>query len=238
MEIKQKFKELDNYSIMEKTKGKWFDLILVNMLALIFTALGFFIPVISFAIAFIVMSYLQIGLYGYVLNTCRGKFVDFDSIFLPYKHLIKTLCIKIITISGIILWGLLLIVPGLIYGLNCAFCGFIFFEDPNLTIKDVFAKSKAMVYGHRITILLVALVGIVMLCAAASFGLGLNFLLGLAFSVPPAVTSLLIIIPILITLVVASAPLFQVFLARIYDEVLNSSKKTRKNISKTKKDVV
>ena len=56
MQIIQKFKELDNYSIMEKTKGKWFDIILVNMLASIFTALGFFIPVISFAIAFIVMS--------------------------------------------------------------------------------------------------------------------------------------------------------------------------------------
>ena len=230
----------DEYNLKTKTKGKWFDLVLANMLALAFTALGFFTPLLSFALAFIVMSYMQIAVYYYVLNSYREIEVDFSNIFPPFKSVLKILCIKIIALSGMFLWGLLLIVPGVIYGLNCAYAGLIFIDDPKLTIKQIFAKSKELVVGKRIMILLVALIGLIIMCAAASIGVGINFLFNLAFAVPTALTAVLIILPTLIAFITASAPLFQFYLVATYDQTQNKSliQKKSKNVSKSKKDVI
>ena len=238
MQIKQELSKIDEFDIKQKTKGHWFELVLANMLAIAFTALGFFIPVLSIALAFIIMAYMQIGLYKFVLKSYRGESVDYDALFLPFSQLIKILCIKIIAMSGMLLWGLLLIVPGVIYGLNCSFCGLVYLENPELSIKEIFSKSKQLVQGHRTMILLVALVGLVMLCAAASIGVGLHFLFSLAFKVPPALTAFLILVPIFVTFVVAAAPLFQVYLAGAYDKALSLAQKKPKNVSKSKKNVV
>lgn len=238
MQIKQELNKIDEFNIQQKTKGHWFEFILANMIAIVFTCLGLFIPVLSLALGFIIMSYMQIGLYRFVLKTYRGENVDYDSLFSPFNQLLKILCIKIIAISGILIWGLLLIVPGIIYGLNCAFCGLVYIDNPNLSIKEIFAKSKAQVQGHRIMILLVALIGLVMLCAASSVGVGINFLFGLMFKVPQFLTAILIILPIIITFIIAVAPLFQVYLVGAYNNSTASLQKKPKNISKSKKSVV
>ncbi len=238
MQIKQELTKIDEFNIKQKTKGHWFEFILANMLAIVFTCLGLFIPVLSLALGFIIMSYMQIGLYRFVLKTYRGENVDYDALFSPFNQLIKILCIKIIALSGIIIWGLLFIVPGIIYGLNCAFCGLVYIDHPDLSIKEIFVKSKYLVHGHRTMILLVALIGLVMLCAAASVGVGINFLFTLLFKVPQFVTALLIILPIIVTFIVATNPLFQIYLAGAYNSSVTTSQKKQKNISKTRKNVV
>ncbi len=238
MQIKQELTKIDEFHIKQKTKGHWFEFVLANMLAIVFTGLGLFIPVLSLALGFIIMAYMQIGLYRFVLKSYRGENVDYDSLFSPFNQTIKILCIKIIAISGMFLWGLLLIVPGIIYGLNCAFCGLVYIDNSNLSIKEIFAQSKSLVHGHRTMILLVALIGIVMLCAASSVGIGINFLLCLIFKVPRFVTALLIILPVAVTFVVAAAPLFQVYLVGAYNSSVASLQKKTKNISKSKKSVV
>lgn len=238
MQIKQELTKIDEFNIQQKTKGHWFEFILANMLAIVFTCLGLFIPVLSLALGFIIMSYMQIGLYRFVLKTYRGENVDYDALFYPFNQLIKILCIKIIAISGIVIWGLLLIVPGIIYGLNCAFCGLVYIDNPELSIKEIFTRSKALVQGHRIMILLVALIGLVMLCAAASIGVGINFLFGLIFKVPQFLTAIFIILPIIITFIVAVAPLFQVYLVGAYNDSIGTLQKKPKNVSKSKKSVV
>lgn len=240
MQIKEEMKKLDEFRIKDKISGHWFELVLANLLALAFTGLGLFIPLVSVALAFIVMAYMQIGLYGFVLKTFRGESVDYQNLFLPFGSIIKILCIKIIAMSGMLLWGLLLIVPGVIYGLNCAFAGFVYLENPDLSIKEIFAKSKELAFGNRTMILLVALVGVVILCAAASVGVGINFLFNLAFQVPKALTAFFILLPTFVALVVAAAPLFQVYLAGAYETAKNRQvpQKKTKNISKSKKDVI
>lgn len=230
----------DEYNLKTKTKGKWFDLVLANMIALVFTALGLFTPLLSFALAFVVMAYMQIAVYTFVLNAYRETPVDFANIFPPLNTLLKILCIKIITLSGIFLWGLLFIAPGILYGLNCAFAGLIFIDNPNLTIKEIFAKSKQLVLGKRLMLILVALVGLVIMCAGASLGAGINFLLSLAFAVPTALTVVVIVLPIIITFIVATAPLFQFYLVACYEQNKNNLdiQKKSKNVSKSKKDVI
>lgn len=218
MEIKKKIEKFDTLNISTRTKGKWFDIIIANIIAIVFVSLGMFMPLLSFALAFIVMAYMQVGLYGFVLKTYRGENPDFESIFIPFAHLIKVLCIKIIVMAGMVVWGLLLIVPGIIYGLNNAFAALVFFENPSLTIKEILAKSKQLTYGKRGEIFTMMLGSIALVCLAMSLGVGIYLLLGLAFKVPTWLTVLCILLPAAIMLVVVAMPLFETFLVASYED--------------------
>ena len=217
MQLMQQIEKMDTMSIKSKSKGKWFDLVLANVIAIMFVLLGFFIPVLSFALAFIVLSYMQVGVYGFVLKNYQGQSPDFESIFLPFGLILKTLCLKIIVLAGMLIWGLLLIVPGIIYGLNYSFAAFILFENPNLSCKEILAKSKQMTMGKKFQIFLMALGMIALVCLAASVGVGLYYLFGLFMSVPTFLTVLLIAVPAIIMLVIVALPLFEIYLAGLYE---------------------
>lgn len=218
MEIKKKIEKFDTLNISTRTKGKWFDIIIANVIALVFVSLGMFMPLLSLALAFIVMAYMQVGLYGFVLKSYRGENPEYESLFIPFKHILKVLCIKIIVMAGIVLWGLLLIVPGIIYGLNNAFAALVFFENPELTTKQIFARSKELTFGKRGEIFTMILGTLALVCLAMSLGMGIQLLLGLAFKVPMWLTVMLIIAPAVIMLLTLALPLFETFLVASYED--------------------
>lgn len=213
-------------AIMPKTKGHWFDLILANMLAIVVVALGFFMPLLSFALAFVALAYMQIGVYGYVLNTFRARKPDYVSIFLPPKQLIKILIIKIITMCGMAVWGLLLIVPGVIYGLNCSFAGLVYFDNPALSTKEIFERSKMLTLGCRFAILVTFLGMVALVCSGASIGVGIYYIFTLFMKVPLWLTIMLIALPAAIVLVVLALPLFESFLVQMYQDALDGPSKS------------
>ena len=77
MQIVEEMKKIDTLSIQNKTKGKWFNLVLANVIAATFVILGLFMPLLSFALAVIVASYMQVGVYGYVLKTYQNASPNF-----------------------------------------------------------------------------------------------------------------------------------------------------------------
>lgn len=230
-------------SILPKTKGNWFNIILANMIAIVIVALGFFMPLLSFALAFIAIAYMQIGVYGYVLNTFRNKKPDFESIFLHPKQIVKILIIKIIAMCGMAIWGLLLFVPGIIYGLNCSFAGLIYYDNPTLTTKQIFEQSKTLTFGHRFTIFITIMGMVALVCSGASLGVGLYFIFTLFMKVPAWLTVMLIVFPAAVVFVTLALPMFESFLVQIYEDALTTpaidkinkqNKITVKKVSKSK----
>ncbi len=242
MDIKKTINSMDEYSIQKQTKGRWFELVLANTLAIVFVMLGFNFPFLSLTLAFIVMAYLQIGVYGFALKTYQAKNPKFEEIFFPFKHFLKVITLKIVVMAGMAIWALALIVPGIIFGLNYAFAGFVLFENPEMEIKQVLSISKKLTYGKRIEILLMTLSLITLICAAASLGVGIHFLLMLAFKVPVWLTIMLILIPAALVGLLICLPLFEFFLAGSYEnsKELNEkspipSKKSTSSARKPKK---
>lgn len=247
MEEKNNILKFDEYNIMPTAKGNWFNIVLANMLAVVVVALGFFLPLLSFALAFIALAYMQVGVYGFALNTFRGRKPDFESIFLPPKHLVKILIIKIIVMSGMLVWGLLLIVPGIIYGLNNSFAALVYFDNPTLSTKEIFEKSKALTYGRRFAILVTVLGMVALVCSGASIGVGIYYIFALFVSVPLWLTIMLIALPAAVMLVVVALPLFESFMVQMYQTALsaptsqknlpektNRAKTSAKKVSKSK----
>lgn len=230
MEMKQ-IPSFEEYKMMPKKN--WFNLILANMLAIATVALGFFMPLLSVALAFVALAYMQVGVYGYALNTFRGKNPDFESIFLHPKQLLKILIIKVIAMSGMLIWGLLLIVPGIIYGLNCSFAALVYFDNPALSTKDIFEKSKSLTYSHRFAIFITILGMFALVCSGASIGVGIYYIFTLFMKVPTWLTIMLIALPAMIALVVLALPLFESFLVQMYEDALSSPKTPLKAQEKT-----
>lgn len=225
----------ENTANINKIKNNWFDIILANLLAIVVVALGFFMPLLSFALAFIALAYMQIGVYGYVLNTSRDRKPDFENIFLPPRQIIKILIIKIITMCGMVVWGLLLIVPGIIYGLNCSFAGLVYFDNPTLSTKEIFERSKMLTLGRRFVIFLTFIGMIALVCSGASIGIGIYFLFTLFMNVPLWLTIILIILPAIIVLVTLALPLFESFLVQMYLNALAEPNKAEIEQEKAKR---
>lgn len=225
MEEKSIVAKFDNF--MPSAKDNWFSIILANMLAVVVVMLAFFMPLLSFALAFVALAYMQVGVYGYVLNTFRARKPDFESIFLPPKQLVKILIIKIIAMSGMLIWGLLLIVPGIIYGLNNSFAALVYIDNPTLPTKEIFEKSKSLVYGQRFTIFLTVLGMVALVCSGASIGIGIYYIFTIFMKVPLWLTIMLIALPAAIILVICALPLFESFLIQMYQSALSAPEKTQ-----------
>ncbi len=219
MQITKQIEKMDTLSIKSKSKGKWFDIVLANVIGLTIVMLGFFIPVLSFALALIIYSYMQTGIYGFALQTYQGQNTDYENLFLPFNLILKILCLKIIVMAGIVLWGLLLIVPGIIYGLNYSFSAFILFENPNLKIREILKTSKTLTNGKKMQIFLLSLASIAIVCLGASIGVGLYYLFGLFMVVPTYLTVILITLPTILMLLIVALPFFEIYLAGIYESV-------------------
>lgn len=100
---------------------------------------------------------LEAFLLGPIEVSCRKFFVDnlkeqgmlsalgrgFD---VNYLNVVKTMFLLTIRL---ILWTLLLIVPGIIKGYEYRMVPYLMAEDPNMSGKEAFAKSKEMMHGNK-----------------------------------------------------------------------------------------
>ncbi|WP_406538275.1 DUF975 family protein [Fibrobacter sp.] len=104
---------------------------------------------------------LDIGLYAYFLNFTRNKetplkrlVVGFTSGWGFYFNLI---CTQILALLLICLWGLLLIVPGIMKAFSYSLIYFIILDHPEYSHFEVLQKSSNMMYGHRMELFVLCL---------------------------------------------------------------------------------
>lgn len=217
MQISKKIQKYDTLSLKSKSEGKWFELVLANVLGATIVALGMFMPVLSLALAFIAFSYMQVGVYGFVLKTYQEQNPEFESVFISFKTIIKTLCLKIIVMAGIVIWGLLLIVPGVIFGLNYSFAALILAENPSLSCKQILLQAKQLTTGKKFEIFVMALAMLALVCLGASAGVGVYLIINIFAKVPAVVAAILILIPTILMLFIVALPLFELYLAALYE---------------------
>ncbi len=78
-------------------------------------------------------------------------------------------------ISYILLWTLLLIIPGIIAGLSYSMVYFILAENPTISPMDAIRQSKEMMYGHKTEMFMLSL-SFIGWCLLGVLSLGIGFL--------------------------------------------------------------
>lgn len=106
--------------------------------------------VLIIVVGVFVSNMLRIGLVKFYTEARSGNY-DINNLLFAYrngytKNSIVTMLMKDLSI---ILWALLLIIPGIIKAYELRFVPYILAEDPSLSREEVLSMSKSLTSGHK-----------------------------------------------------------------------------------------
>jgi uncharacterized membrane protein len=90
-----------------------------------------------------------LGAAIFSLNLSRGKEARLEQIFDGFRYFSNALVTYLLMVLFVVLWTLLLIVPGIIAALSYAMTFYILADEPSIKPKAALDKSRSMMYGHK-----------------------------------------------------------------------------------------
>ena len=99
--------------------------------------------------AFIIGGTLEIGYCQFLLEQHDHKPLAFATLFSRFDRFTTGFCQKFLRGLYVLLWSLLLIVPGVMAAYSYAMTPYILAENPDMGATEAIATSKEMMAGHR-----------------------------------------------------------------------------------------
>jgi len=90
-----------------------------------------------------------LGVATFSLAIARNEEAKLEMIFYGFKYYVKTLGLYLLMVLFVLLWMLLLIVPGIIAAISYSMAFYIMHDDPNIGAMEAIDKSKKMMYGYK-----------------------------------------------------------------------------------------
>ncbi|HMA65816.1 MAG: DUF975 family protein [Fibrobacterota bacterium] len=169
----------ENTALMSQTKnvlkGKWGLAIgTLVIYVVIIGAIGS-IPKVGSLFSLLIGGPLSLGLAIFFLSLARNKDAKIGQIFEGFNNFVTALCAYLLMLLFILLWTLLLIVPGIIAGLSYSMTFYILADNPSIAARDAIRNSKAMMNGYKLKLFYLSLrfFGLGLLCILT---LGIGFL--------------------------------------------------------------
>ncbi len=118
---------------------------------------------------------LELGLVAYFLLLKRRKSAQIEDLFQGFRKFESALVLYIVRTISIVLWSLLLIIPGIVAALRYSMAVYILHDNPELTGMDALNRSKEMMDGFKGKLfgLYLSFAGWAILCL---FTLGIGYL--------------------------------------------------------------
>jgi len=136
-----------------------------------------FVIIISFLIGFFIAIPMEVGVKYFFLNLTRGE-AEIKDIVFPFKKAYdRAVIILFLRNIRIILWSFILIVPGIYKAYEYAMLPYIIADEPNISNREAFVRSKKMMTGNRMKLfkLQISFIGWYIL-SAITFSVGFAFL--------------------------------------------------------------
>lgn len=159
-------------------KGKWGLAIGTLVIFIIITCSIGGIPKVGGLVSLIIGGPFALGLAIFSLSLARNKDAKVEQLFEGFNNFVPALSTYLLMILFIVLWALLLIVPGIIAGLSYSMSFYILAENPSMAAMDVLRKSKAMMNGYKLKLFYLCLrfLGLGLLCIL-TLGIGFFWLI-------------------------------------------------------------
>lgn len=91
-----------------------------------------------------------LGAATFSLNISRGKDAKLEQIFQGFNRFSTALGAYLLMLLFVILWTLLLIIPGIIAALSYSMTFYILSDDQTIRAEDALKKSKIMMEGYKL----------------------------------------------------------------------------------------
>ncbi len=109
---------------------------------------------VRFAISILLGSVVQLGHAKFCLNLIDGQEVTIESgfatLFSQFSRYAQAVILNLLTGLFVLLWSLLLVVPGIIAVYSYAMAPYILAEDLNCTAPEAIDRSKELMKGHKL----------------------------------------------------------------------------------------
>ena len=99
----------------------------------------------------------SLGFSGYFLKRIRGEEILLGNIFDGFKRFGTAFAISFLSALQIILWSLLLIIPGIIKAFGYSMAYYIAHDNPGIYSSEALEKSQIMMKGHKFKLFLLEL---------------------------------------------------------------------------------
>jgi len=122
-------------------------------------------------------SVIEVGYADFNLALVDGRDPRLDLLFAHFANFKTAFCTRFLKWLYILLWSLLLVIPGIIASFSYAMTPYILAEHPELTASEAIARSKELMRGNRwrLFCLQFSFIGWSILCAF-TLGIGVLFL--------------------------------------------------------------
>jgi uncharacterized membrane protein len=150
----------DNHSIRAQARvllsGKWNNAALVALIYVLVTGLASIIPIVGALSGLILSGPFGYGLAVYFLKISRNQSVQRNDLFAGFSLFGKTLVTYILMILFVLLWCVLLIIPGIIAALSYALTFYILADNPELKPMEALRRSALLMKGRKMELFLLA----------------------------------------------------------------------------------
>ncbi len=133
----------------EALKGRWGLAVGGTVIILILSALIKVIPIVGWIGSLIIGGPLGLGAAAFFLSLSRRQDAQLSQLFEGFQDFTRALVTYFLMILFIILWTILLVIPGIVAAFSYSQTFFILAENPKMESMDVLRKSKAMMKGNR-----------------------------------------------------------------------------------------
>ena len=101
------------------------------------------------ALFFTLGSVVGVGYASFNLTLLGGERPAVETLFAYFPYWKTTALTRLLQTLYVLLWSLLLIVPGIMAAYSYAMTEFLLADNPDLTPSEALTQSKAMMYGNR-----------------------------------------------------------------------------------------
>lgn len=168
-------------------EGKWGKAAIASLIAFIILELfgsspSFFMDPIPSMVLQGVLSVLLLPLaWGYItffLRIIRDENLDYGHLFDGFNQYFRIFLAELLKGIYILLWALLLIIPGLIKEYSYAMTEFILKDNPEMSGEEAICESMRLMQGHKMQLFLLdlSMIGWLIL-SILTLGIGFLFLM-------------------------------------------------------------
>lgn len=142
-----------NADIMKNARlqlqGKWKSVIVFTLIYMLVGIIPGSIPKIGWIFNLLLGGPLAFGLSYYFLNFSRNNKPVLEDLFKGFSIFGKTFIAYLLMLIFIILWALLLIVPGIIAAFSYSMTFYIMADNKEMSGQDALKKSKELMTGNK-----------------------------------------------------------------------------------------
>ncbi|NTW14577.1 MAG: DUF975 family protein [Candidatus Moranbacteria bacterium] len=133
----------------ESLKGKWGLAIAVSITYCVLIGALQNVKNVGPIVSLLISGPLAGGLAIFYLSVARGTEAKFEQLFDGFKSYATYLLAYILMVVFIMLWALLLIIPGIIAAFSYAMTYYVIADNPTISAFDALKKSKAIMVGNK-----------------------------------------------------------------------------------------